>query len=463
MKMATRPNILVILDDQHRHDFLGYAGADFVHTPHIDSLAERGTVFTHCCTNAPVCGPARIALATGLLPTRTGTTSNETSFMPISTPNHYRHFRDHGYRVELVGRHDLAKPGAPASVHGNRPLNFSYGFTCALEIEGGRSSAMAVRDHGATGPYTKYLEEQGLLQQYGDDFRSRWEKGWIIGASHDSVLPYEHHQDTFVGRKAVARIEQIEDDYPWYMFVSFQSPHDPFDPPSELGDKYREAEMPPAIATRLQGKPCRIRDRHDQHYGHATVDDVVVARRQYCAKIELIDEQIGRILSALCARGFLENAIIVFASDHGEQVGDHGLFIKHTAYESSLRVPLVVAGPGIKSGTSHALTELFDVNPTLVELAGLAPQPDLDAESFAPVLRGESDAHRANCVACEDGYRAIRTTEYKYIETLNDDPELYDLGVDPDELCNIASEEPERVAELRQAMLQRFTSGQYRH
>ncbi len=201
-----RPNILVILDDQHRHDYVGYVNPGLVHTPNIDRLAGSGTVFTRCCTNAPVCAPARIALATGLLPTRTGTTSND-DFLPLSVHNHYRWFRDHGYRVELVGRHDLAKSGAPAGVHGNRPVNFSYGFTRALEIEGGMSAA---RDcavaKGPTGPYTAYLERHGLLQAYVDDFAGRMRKGWIIGASHD-----------------------------------------PFDPPAYLGQKYRQAEVPEPV------------------------------------------------------------------------------------------------------------------------------------------------------------------------------------------------------------------------
>jgi len=454
--MSTRPNILVILDDQHRHDFLGYAGADFVDTPHIDSLAERGAFFTHCCTNSPICAPARIALATGLLPTRTGALSNQ-SILPISTPNHYRYFRDHGYRVELVGRHDLSKPGAPGSIHGNRPLNFSYGFTRALEIEGGMSSGTAVQDHGATGPYTQYLEEHNMLQQYADDFCSRRDKGWIIGASHDSVLPYEHHQDAFVGRKAVERIEQIESDYPWYMFVSFQSPHDPFDPPAELGDKYRDADMPPAIPPAAQDKSRRTQDRQWQH---ATAEDIATARRQYCAKIELIDQQVGLILAALETRGLTDDTIVVFSSDHGEQLGDHGLFQKHVAYESSLRVPLVVAGPGISTGTSDALVELSDINPTLVDLAGLEPQPGLDAKSFAPILRGESITHRSHCLTAEEGYWAMRTAEHKYIETENDVPELYDLAADPDELCNIYKEQPELVDGLRQVMQHRLTSGQ---
>jgi choline-sulfatase len=461
--MAERPNVLVIMDDQHRFDWVGYAGSDFVRTPNIDGLAEDGCVFTHCCTTAPVCGPARIALATGLLPTRTGTTTNGTSFMPLSTPNHYCHFRDQGYRVELVGRHDLAKPGAPASIHGNRPLNFSYGFTRAFEVEGGMSCAQTVAVTGEpNGPYGWYLKQQGLLDAYVQDFVSRRDKGWIIGASHDSVLPLEHHQDEFVGRKAVERIEQQEDDYPFYMFVSFQSPHDPFDAPGELAEHYRDTDVPEPIPPAMEGKPARIQQRYRNMYSAATLDDVVLARRQYCGKVELIDRQVGKILDTMDRRGFLDNTIVVFASDHGEHLGDLGLFIKHTAYEPSLRVPLVVSGPGVEPGRTDALVELFDINPTLVEMAGLPPQTDLDARSFAPLLRGQTSAHRDACVTVEGSYRAVRTQTHKYIETANQQAELYDVQADPGETHNLIENEREVARRLARRLRDRFVEGRWR-
>lgn len=462
MARADRPNVLVIMDDQHRYDFLGCAGAEFVRTPNIDRLAASGRVLTHCCTTSPVCGPARISLATGLLPTRTGTTTNNTAFMPLSVPNHYRHFRDYGYRVGLVGRHDLAKPGAPASVYGNRPLNYSYGFTRALEIEGGMSCARwGYRSGQVSGPYTSHLAEHGLFEAYCNDFQARCDKGWIIGASHDSVLPLEHHQDEFVATRAVERILGQEDDYPFYMFVNFQGPHDPFDPPVEFAERYREADVPEAIPATDTPLPERIHQRR-HNYAHANELDVVIARRQYCAKIEFIDRQVGRILDAMDQRGFTENTIIVFASDHGEHVGDHGLFIKHTAYEPSMRVPLIMAGPGVTGGSSDALIELHDLNPTLVEMAGLPAQPHLDARSFASVLSGDHPAHREHCVTCEGEYRAIRTRRHKYIESPGC-KELYDLETDPDEKDNTAAESPETTAELREALKARFTEGRWMH
>lgn len=452
----TKPNVLFVMADQLRHDYLGCAGASFVHTPNIDRLAARGTRFSRCCTNAPVCGPARISLATGLLPTRLGTTENNLAHMPISVWNHYRHFRDNGYRVEVVGRHDLSKPGNPASRYGTRPLNYSYGFTRALEMEGLMSSTLAATE-GARGPYTSYLVERGLLDRFVEDFRRRAEKGWIIGASQDYPLPKEHHIDAFIGRRAVERIEQIEDDYPFYMLVSFQSPHDPYAPPSDLGEKHRSVTVPDPIVADFAGKPERVRLRYESLYAHATPQDVETARRQYCAKIELVDEQVGAILAALQRRGIADDTIVVFASDHGDHLGDHGLFIKWTAYEPSVRVPLIVAGPGVASGASDALIELQDAGPTLMELADLPDQPKLDARSAAAVVRGEASRHRDCAVSCQSTYRALRTDRYKYIETLNDRFELYDLGEDPTERRNIINEDPDTASALSRRLLERFT------
>src|SRR5689334_2809485 len=133
--MAGRPNILYLMADQHRHDYLGCAGAEFVRTPHIDSLAARGVRFRYCCTNAPVCAPARIGLATGLQPSRLGALDNQ-CFLPPGVPTFYQRLRDGGYRVGCVGKLDLAKPDPYNGRYGDRPAVFAWGFTHPEECEG---------------------------------------------------------------------------------------------------------------------------------------------------------------------------------------------------------------------------------------------------------------------------------------------------------------------------------------
>ena len=186
-----------------------------------------------------------------------------------------------------------------------------------------------------------------------------------------------------------------------------------------------------------------------------------MARRQYCGAVELIDEQIGHILHAVERAGLGQMTYVVYSSDHGEMLGDHGMFTKHCAYEASLRVPLVVAGPDIPGGrVSQALVELMDVNPTLCDFAGVPTLEDTDARSFAAVLRGSATEHRAETVAAELNYRAIRTPAHKLIENYNDATELYDLVEDPDEVRNLADQRRELAGELARRMRARFLEGE---
>ena len=449
-----QPNILFLMTDQWRHDFLGCAGASFVRTPNIDSVAARGVRFTQCCTNSPVCAPARIGLAAGLQPIRMGSLDN-LSYLPVSTPTYYQRLRDSGYHVACVGKLDLAKPARYNGRSGDRPCNFGWGFTHPLECEG--------KMHAGTsptplGPYTHYLKDRGLLQQFHEDYKARRAKGWVIGASHDSALPGEAYEDAYVGRRAAAWIESVPADFPWHYFVSFVGPHDPFDPPAEYADRYRDAAMPEAVTDRMADKPERVRRRALP----AESEDILKARRQYCATIELIDDHIGRILDALERRGMMDNTCIVYSSDHGEMLGDHGLFHKSVMYDPALRVPLIVAGPGIEGGrVSDALVELIDVNPTLCELGGLPQQERIDARPLGPVLRGEASAHRTEAVSALRTCRCIRTMRHKLIENYNDVLELYDLAEDPDELRNVAAAQPGLAQELRGRMSARFIEGRW--
>jgi choline-sulfatase len=209
----------------------------------------------------------------------------------------------------------------------------------------------------------------------------------------------------------------------------------------------------------MSGKPGWVRRRQEP----GTPEQVAETRRQYCASTELIDTEIGRILDALERRGMSQNTCVIYSSDHGEMLADHGLYHKSCAYESALRVPLIAAGPGIAGGrSSAALVELADVNPAICELAGLPEQENIDALSFAPVLRGESDSHREDCVAALRGFRCIRTERHKYIENYNDVSELYDLAEDPNELVNVAEQEPDICAQLRGRLRERYREGKWR-
>lgn len=449
-----KPNVLFIMDDQHRFDYLGCAGASFIDTPNLDRLAERGMMFTHCMTNAPICTPARIGLATGLHPFRVGSLDNR-SFLPRSATTYYQRLRDHGYRVGCIGKLDLAKPDNYNGRYGDRPCVFGWGFTHPEECEG---KMHAGSSKTPIGPYTHYLQERGLLEDFHDDYRARAAKGWIKDASHDSVLPTDAFEDSYIGTRAADWIEKVPDDFPWHLFVSFAGPHDPFDPPTEYAERYRGAEMPEPIPPQPQGKP----NAYAAKQKGLEPAEIAVTRRQYCAAIELIDHQVGLMLDALEQRGQLDSTLIVFASDHGEMLGDHGQYTKNVAYESALHVPLLIAGPGIPNGkVSGTLVELNDVNPTICEAAGVPRQEDIDARSLFPFMRGTTDTHRQDALSVLKHFQCLRTDTHKLIINHNDCAELYDLVHDPEETNNIAEQNPDFVRELNKRMRARQLEGKW--
>jgi choline-sulfatase len=448
-KRRKKPNVLFIMDDQHRFDYVGYGGAEFLRTPNLDRLARRGVVFTNCFTNCPLCAPARISLATGLQPARLGLDSNSQVLDP-QYPTLYQRFRNNGYRVHCVGKLDLKKPDPYNGRYGDRPDAYRWGFTHPEECEGKMHAGSSPTP---IGPYTFYLEQLGLLKTFHEDYRKRLRTGGIEDWYRDSVLPAEAFEDCYIGRKAVKWIEEVPDDFPWFSFVSFVGPHNPFDPPAAYADKYRNAQVPDAIDDSLDGKPEWVKKRK------VPIDprQIRETRRQYCAAIEVIDDQIGLILDALDRRGMTDDTIIVFTSDHGEMLGDHRLYTKSLPYEPSIHVPLIVAGPGIEGGrVSDALIELIDLNPTVGDLAGVTLDAEMDALSFAPILRREREAHRTEIASSGKHFRCIRDGRYKLIENDQDVTELYDLEQDPEELHNIAASRPDLVRSLGARLRERF-------
>lgn len=451
---ADKPNVLFIMTDQLRFDYLGCMGADFIRTPNLDRLASRGMLMRNCFSNAPVCAPARIGLATGLLPMRLGALDNQ-AFLPLHAPTYYQSIRDYGYRVGCVGKLDLAKPNEYNGRYGDRPCVFGWGFTHPEECEGKMHAGRGKAPHG---PYTYYLHEKGLLDVFCDDYEIRRQDGFNEKAAHDSVLPAQDFEDSYIGARAVKWIENIPDDYPWYLFVSFVGPHNPFDPPREYAERCRSSNVPRPVSGDEDGKPEYIRKKRIT----GEIQNIDHVRRQYCAAIELIDEQIGRILDTVENRGLLDNTYIVFSSDHGEMLGDHGLFTKSVPYEPSLHVPLIAAGPGIAArSTSDAIIELIDINATLCDLAGVPALVNVDAVSFAPVLTGQWTGHRTEAVGMLRHFRCVRTEKYKYIDNYNDIKELYDLENDPTESKNIAPDNRQLVSELHKLMAARFLEGRW--
>lgn len=444
---AGGPNILMVMSDQHRADWLGCAGAGWVRTPNIDALAKRGVRFSRAVCNSPLCAPSRSALASGLRCSSVRVLANSDLY-PLEIPTYYQLLRAAGYRVGCVGKTDLHKRDHWEGANGDRPIMYHLGFTDPTETEGKQSAARYAP--GAVCPYTRHLVERGLAQTFHDDYRSR---GYLPG--RDSVLPLDAYHDDFVGRKACEFLEKVDMETPWHYFVSFVGPHAPWDAPSEYSRKYDPAHMPAAdaIVDPMEGKPKRMSDAHDRHSGLLTRETLAEAMRQYAGMITLIDDYVGRFVDILEERGQLDNTVIVYTSDHGEMMGDHGLFGKSVYYEAALRVPLVFAGPGIRAGGDcDALVHLNDSTPALLELAGLRIPPEMQSSSLVPLLQGgQRELH--DCQVSElRGSRMIFDGRFKYVEHDGDVDELYDLRADPKEVRNIAMSEDRTARRMREEL-----------
>ncbi len=346
-KHSTKPNVLFISADQFRFDYMGCAGADFLNTPNLDRIASRGIRFNNCYSNSPLCVPARIGLATGMHPRRIGAVDNSSYLRPEQI-TYYQRMRDDGYRVGAVGKLDLAKPDSFNGRNGDRPCVYQWGFTHPVEIEGKEHSLHHPHPHG---PYGFWLQEQGMWGKYREFVVENWKEPdrWIT----PSPLPTDTFLDSYQGMKALEWLDNVREDYPWHLFLSFSGPHQPHDPPLEFADRYKGKALPPAVPIpEWDPRP----NPEDPKLNHEFIQQ---CRRMYCAYIELIDHWIGRVLDKMEAEGRLENTYVFFSADHGEMLGDLGRFKKKVLYEPSAHVPLLVAGPGVPRGeVSNALVEL---------------------------------------------------------------------------------------------------------
>jgi arylsulfatase len=440
--MSDRPNVLFFLSDQHRHDWLGGNPTLPVETPNLERLADRGVTFTDTFCPSPLCAPSRAGLASGREYGRCGVPNNGVDY-PVDEPTYYRRLRDDaGYHVAACGKLDLHKDTfcwGPEGSYALDELGFSAGIDNADRTLGytvaGADSPSAWIDRE---PYVRFLHEEALLEAHLKDYARRREEG-EYRATFPTPLPDYAYCDNWVTRNGLKLLAEAPREEPWHLVVNFTDPHQPMDVTERMYRQYRggnPATFPGPIDPDDRLSPAE----------HAAV------RRNYAAKITNVDRSVGRFLDALRARDELSDTIVVYAADHGELLGDHGLWKKGEPYHPSVKVPLIVAGPGVQArGRVDALTSLIDVAATLLAYGGLEVPEDWDASSLRPVLSGRRSGHREHVRSGLGPWQMVFDGRYKLItgwDRLDDEPVLFDLEDDPTEQENAASKHPAVVERL---------------
>jgi choline-sulfatase len=422
-----RPNVLILIGDDHRAGTLGIDGDPRKATPHLDALARRGVRFTHAFCNSPVCTPSRQSFITGRLPHAVGVT-----LLATPLPESARTLGDvlsvSGYATAAIGK-----------MHFNSDAH--HGFTTRIDVQ----------------DWQRFLKTH---PPEGGDHRRPWKPfvepaaDWLNASCRSSGLPAASMESTFFADQAVAALKSHRPE-PFGMVVSFYDPHSPFRFPREWEGRYRpEQFQPPAVSdSDLRNRPIVFRGLTDR--------DAQGIHAAYYSSLSFLDAQLGRVLDALNASGEADNTIVVYLGDNGYMLGEHARFEKHCFYEPAVRVPLIVSWPGHlpENRQVDALVELIDLFPSLLDLLELTPRTRLHGKSLVPLMRNAPGASVRSVVFSEyleNEEAMVRSERYKLIVgtgrrrrqdgyvTTNATPgpyeRLYDLQADPGETIDLADQ-----------------------
>lgn len=407
--------------------------------PALEHMASNGMRFTRAVTPSPLCAPARACLATATAYGRSGVFNNQ-GMLADSANTYYRRLRDNGYAVLGAGKFDLHKGQDCWGTAGQCGLE-AWGMTAGIDCEGKHDAVRTGADL-ASGPYMRYLHDKGLAQRYVNDIRDHAP----YDAGRSSSLPDDAYLDNWIADHAERLLRDAPPDHPWHLVVNFAGPHEPLDPTQAMLDAVSTVDIDAILPSRLPPESAQLLP-------------------PYLAMLNNIDRRIARLLDIVQSRGEQDNTVVIYTSDHGEMLGEHGINGKAVFYEASIRIPLVIYDPR-QTPTLDTYCEpvaLQDVGPTILEWAGAEPMPQDDAVSLCPTLTGARaartcamsglvvDAKEAESLSKAyfahemDKGREILTGDwrlavdrrFKLVQWSDGRTRLFDLEADPDEAVNL--------------------------
>ena len=418
----TKPNILIIMVDQLNGTLFPDGPAGWLHAPNLKKLAAKSTRFANAYTASPLCAPARASFMSGQLPSRTGVYDNAAEFTS-SIPTYAHHLRRAGYQTCLSGKMHFV---GPDQMHG---------------LEERLTTDIYPADFGWTPDYRKPGE------------RIAWwyhNMGSVTGAGVAEITNQMEYDDEVAhfAKMKLYDLSRGADDRPWCLTVSFTHPHDPYVARKKYWDLYEDCahlmpEIGPIPYVDQDAHSQRILDANDRDNFNITDDHIKRARRAYFANISYIDDKVGEILQTL--EDTRQEATILFVSDHGDMLGERGLWFKMSFFEGASRVPLMICAPEMTAGLNTTPVSSIDILPTLCDLAGVDMSeimPWTDGQSIVSLGQG---AERSEPVAMEyaaEGSYAplvsLRYGKWKFNRCALDPDQLFDLDADPHELTNLA-------------------------
>jgi arylsulfatase len=462
-----RPHIILIITDQQRFDTINALGFPYMETPNLDRLVHEGVTFTNCHITAPSCAPSRASLFTGYYPHTTGIYKNADRW----TRSWVEDLAASGYYCVNIGK-----------MH-TYPYQTPLGFHERYVVE---NKDRYLEERWYFDEWDKGLRARGLVKQQREFYRKKEDYRERLGA-FEWELPEDTHPDFFVGDMARWWIEtKPRGEKPLFLQIGFPGPHPPYDPVPRYAEPYLEKDLPIQEVSpeelASQPQPFQAMRAHNHEVDHDSVVHLLDPtpeqrhrqRAYYLANVTMIDEKVGEILQALEDKGYLENAVVIFTSDHGDALGDHGHSQKWTMYDIITKMPAIVWAPGRFEGGRcfDELCSLMDIGPAILEVAGVTPPAMMEAESLLPALNGEAwtgrdtvfaEHSRDGILQTTDMMTMVRTREWKLVHFL-DEPfgQLFDLVDDPDEIRNLWDDPAcaEKKQELLNLMLEwRVRSG----
>ncbi|MEM7302595.1 MAG: alkaline phosphatase family protein [Pseudomonadota bacterium] len=483
-------NVLWIMADQLRWDYLSCYGARHIETTNLDWLASKGVRFNKAYVQSPVCGPSRMSFYTGRYVRSHGATWNGFP-LRVGEPTLGDHLREIGIDSYLVGKTHMIPDREGMNRLGIEPdstigaLVAQCGFHEIVRDDGTNHDDYPGRH---SEDYDRYLRERGF------DGKNPWEEwansaegpggkllsGWLLeNSQYPARVPAEHSETAWLTTRGIEFI-QSQENKPWLCHLSYIKPHWPYLAPAPYHNMYSSSDLPPVIrsnAERDTEHPVMkawVDMRVCQSFSRDEVRNLVGPA--YMGLIKQLDDELGRLFRFLEDGGYLDNTMIVFCSDHGDNLGDHWLGEKDLFYDCSARIPLIVYDPRAKADSTRGksldcLVEGIDLTPTFMDFFGAKPKPHLvEGRSLEPLLHNQETDWRQYAVseydyATRDARRAIGVDQkdarltmifdgrWKYVHAEGFDPLLYDLQRDPDELINFAGyaehhKEVERLREL---------------